>query len=387
MAKATLERLQKEVSLVEENLEDISFGLYKPHYDFATSTAYKAKLDEIYERQKGLIKSERAILFGTEWTVGGSVKEGARMQKQYSKLMLRAFNGECDAATARVTWNNIVRMQERLSKAFSAINNLGGVMQISITPEYLDLRLQELRLTHELEEKKREEVEEQRQIREQMREEEKVQREIDKALKEAETEEERFEKALELERARAEIAKARGVEMDNINARVRELESLLEDARAKRERAIFRGQTTRSGHVYIISNIGSFGENVFKIGMTRRLEPMDRVKELGDASVPFEFDVHGMVYAEDAPALECEIHQNFAGRRINLVNMRKEFFYVGLSELDEFLKSRKLNIELTMLAEARQYRETLTLRQKASEASQSPKENSATFPAELFART
>lgn len=112
-------------------------------------------------------------------------------------------------------------------------------------------------------------------------------------------------------------------------------------------------QLTRSGHVYVISNLGSFGENVFKIGMTRRLEPMDRIRELGDASVPFDFDVHAMIYCEDAPSLECAFQARFEGRAINLVNPRKEFFAVSIEQIEAVVREKGLNIELTKLAEAR----------------------------------
>jgi hypothetical protein len=139
-------------------------------------------------------------------------------------------------------------------------------------------------------------------------------------------------------------------------------------------------ELTKAGYVYVISNIGSFGENVFKIGMTRRLEPMDRVRELGDASVPFAFDVHAMVYDEDAPALESELHRHFADRSVNLVNMRKEFFNVGIDEIEAFAKERKLKMAVTRLAEAREFRETLAIRAKRNHQMEAP---TAEFPSSL----
>jgi hypothetical protein len=123
-------------------------------------------------------------------------------------------------------------------------------------------------------------------------------------------------------------------------------------------------QLTRSGNVYVISNVGSFGEEVFKIGMTRRLDPMARVHELGDASVPFAFDVHAMIYSEDAPGLENAFHRQFAEKRVNLVNMRKEYFRIGLEEIEAFASSQGVKVEFTKLAEAREYRETLAVREQ-----------------------
>ena len=123
-----------------------------------------------------------------------------------------------------------------------------------------------------------------------------------------------------------------------------------------------RAELTRSGHVYVVSNIGSFGENVYKIGLTRRLEPEDRIRELGDASVPFPFDIHAMVFSEDAPGLEQTLHREFDDRRVNLVNTRKEFFAVSLPEIESAAQEHG-TVEFTLAADAEQYRKTLALRE------------------------
>ena len=259
--KAIYENLRKEVSLLEENLENISYGLYKPHYDYKTSEEFKQNLEKIIDRQRQEIKNETATYCSGNWEVRGSKTEGAKMTKHYSKLMLRAFNGECDAAIAKVRWNNIDNMEARIGKAFEAINKLGSTLQITVTKEYFDLKLQELRLEFELEEKLYQEKEEQRKIREQMREEEKAQREIEKARQEAEEEEVRNEKALQ--KAKAEIEKAKGQELERLTEKIKMLEENLQKAHVLKERAISRAQLTKSGHVYIISNIGSFGDTVY----------------------------------------------------------------------------------------------------------------------------
>lgn len=378
--KVIYDNLRKELSLVEENLEIQSFGIYKPHFDFKTSEEYKAKLEQNYEKQKALVKDDKAIQCTKEWSVGGSRREGERMTKQYTKLMLRAFNGECDASILKVKWNNVMVMEERIHKAFEVMNKMGTVWNIFITQDYLDIKLEELSLNHELEEKLYKEKEEQRRIQEQMREEEKVQREIEQAKKEAEDEEMRYQKALE--KARVELEKAKGAELDELNEKVESLEQQLQAAHELKERAISRAQITKSGHVYIISNIGSFGENVFKIGVTRRLEPFDRIKELGDASVPFGFDVHAMVYSENAPELEGKLHEYFERKRVNLVNDRKEFFNVTVGELEEFSKANNLVITITKLAEAKEYRETLALRQQTEQ--EAPVEEPSPFPDTLI---
>jgi hypothetical protein len=380
-AKSTFDRLNVEVRDLEENLEDISFGLYKPHYKFDTPEGYKRELDRVNEQQKRLIRDQQAATFSTAWTINGSTKEGAKMQKQYVKLMLRAFNGECDAAVAKVSWNNATKMEERIQKAFDAINQLGGVMNVTVSARYRDLKLSELRIEHELEEKKREIAEEQRRIREQMREEERAQREAERAESEAEAEEKSFQKAYE--KAIVDLSKSKGEEHRRLNDKLVELEAKLAEARSKHERAKSLAQLTKVGYVYVLSNVGSFGDGVFKIGMTRRLDPMDRVKELGDASVPFAFDVHAMVYTEDAPALECAFHQEFANRSVNLVNMRTEFFHVTLEELERFATARGLTISFTKLAEAREYRESLEIRKAREKSRHERKPSTVAFPDSL----
>ncbi|MBA2321971.1 MAG: DUF4041 domain-containing protein [Deltaproteobacteria bacterium] len=356
-----------------------TYGLYNPHYDFDTPEAYKRELEAVRDRKKQMVRNGHATHAPMNWTVGGSKRDGERIAKQLTKLMLRAFNGECDAAVANVAWNNAPRMEQRIEKAFEVVNALGTVVQVSIERQYLNLALAELRLEHELEEKKREAAEEQRRIREQMREEERALREIQKAQDDADEEEIRFARALE--RARAEAERASGDKVASARARVAELEHLLAEAHAKGERAKSMAEQTRSGFVYVISNVGSFGDGLYKIGMTRRLEPLERVKELGDASVPFEFDVHGMFYTDDAPKLENLLHKEFHARRANLVNLRKEFFRVDLGELQHFLLGKGYAIELTRLAEAREYRRTLAIHESA--AALPPPPAATVFPTEI----
>lgn len=362
------ESLLSEISILEENLENISFGMYKPAYDYQSTEEYKAKLDEIREKQKQVIKDERATYCPTKWTVEGSEAKGRKMIKEAGKLMLRAFNGECDACVAKVNWGNISIMEARMKKAYEAINKLGSTNNITVTDEYLKLKLAELYLEFELEEKKNKEKEEQRRIREQMREDEKALKEMEKIQRDAEAEEERYQKALD--KAKTEVAKANGQEVNALNEKIKQLEENLQKAQELKERAISQAQLTKSGYVYIISNIGSFGDDVFKVGMTRRLEPLDRVYELGDASVPFDFDVHAMIYSENAPELENTLHKKLDHKRLNLVNTRAEFFKTSLEEIQELVKGHGLTVELTMIAEAKEYRETLSLREaRAKEAS------------------
>jgi hypothetical protein len=357
--EAALKQLRAEVAPLEEEANLQSFGFYKPHYSYDTSDAYKREEDRVRAAQAAMIKAGRAAVCDTEWQVHGSKAEGRKMTNQTLRLMLRAFNGECDAAVARVKYNNIGVMTTRIRKSFEAVNKAVSVQQCRITDEYLALKIAELQVTHEYQEKLQEEKEEQRRIREQMREEEIARRELEKAQADAEKEEKRYADALE--KARAEVENAAGAKHDKLRAQIAELEQRLAEAHERKERAIARAQLTRSGHVYVISNMGSFGEHVYKIGMTRRLDPMDRIKELGDASVPFQFDVHAIIYAEDAPGLENTLHRMFSHRRLNRVNERKEFFHVTIDEISDAVRANHGEIELTQIAEAEEFRKTLAI--------------------------
>jgi hypothetical protein len=354
---AKQEQLAKEISSLEEHLEDLSFGLYEPHFSFTTPDEYKAALENLRDEEREMIRAGKAATCPLNWTIGNDKRAGARMTKQYTKLLLRAFNGECDAALANVSWNNVDKMIERIRKAFQALNELGSVMQMSLHGDYLKIKIDELRLTYELEQKKQDEREEQRRIRLQIREEEKAQRDFEKAQADAEKEEEIYQKALT--KVREEALGATGEQLRKLTEQISTFEEKLEEAKKVKERAISRAQLTKSGFVYVISNIGSFGERVFKIGMTRRMEPMDRVDELGDASVPFPFDLHAMLYSDNAPELESALHSLVEERRVNLVNRRKEFYRnVDLVEIETFVRNRGLSAQFIHTVEAREYKET-----------------------------
>ncbi|QTL93851.1 DUF4041 domain-containing protein [Aeromonas jandaei] len=276
-----------------------------------------------------------------------------------------AFNGKVDSALSKVKHDNYGKIKQEILDAFALVNHNGAPFRNArIRQEFLDARLDELKwavTTYELQQQEREE---QRQIREQMREEERAQREMEKAIKEAEKEERMLQKALE--KARQELASANEDQRQQFEAQLAELEAKLQEAEAKGQRAISMAQQTRRGHVYVISNIGSFGENIFKVGMTRRLEPLDRVKELSDASVPFDFDVHAMIYSDDAPSLEKDLHRAFDASSVNKVNPRKEFFNLPLSDIRKTIEGHGIHdIHWTMKAEATEYRESLSLLNKA----------------------
>ena len=355
-AEGKLTALKEEITLLEDIVDIQSFGLYQPKYDFGTADEYKERLDDIREKQKAMIRQKVAIVCPTEWTIDGNKTKGRQMTDRQIKLMARAFNGECDSIIPRVRYNNFDRIEKRIESAYEAINKLGEPNHCSIEFDYLSLKYEELHLVHEYQEKLQAEREEQRRIREQIRDEQRAQRELEKAQQEAEKEEGRYQKALD--KARQEIEEATGEKHNKLQSEIGRLNELLLEAQANKERAMSRSEMTKSGHVYVISNIGSFGENIYKIGMTRRLEPTDRVRELGDASVPFRFDIHAMIYSEDAPTLENEIHRILEKRSVNRVNTRKEFFNVSLEEIENIVQKHDVNAEFIHVPTAEEFRKT-----------------------------
>lgn len=361
-ALETYARLRKEISLFENKLDLIEFGVYEPIFEFEKSDEYRLEQNQIIQLQKDMINSDKAAICTINWTQDGSEAKGKASTNRYIKLTLRAFNGECESLIAKVKWNNVNQIKERIKKSFETINKIGESRAVSIQTEYMDLKIKELVLEYEYQLKKQKEKEELRAAQEALREEEKARREFEQAQKEAEKEEVNFQKALE--KARKEIQQTTGEKHNQLQAQIAKLEQELREAHDRKERALSMAQQTKRGHVYVISNIGSFGEQVYKIGMTRRLEPEDRIKELGDASVPFQFDIHALIYSEDAPALENELHKTFANKKVNMLNYRKEFFKVTLDEIEARSKELGLQTEFIRNPEAEEYRETLAILDK-----------------------
>lgn len=371
------EKLLNEIKIYEENLDTIEYGMHAPSFEFDSSERYKIKITEIRDRQKEMIREKTAVYAKTDWAVGGSKTEGKKMIHRIVKLALRSFNGECDAAIANVRWNNYNQMESRIQKSRDAINELCAWSGCYITSEYLGLKLEELNNVYLYAEKKQAEKEEQRAVAERIREEERAQREFEKAQRDAEKEEQRYNVALE--QAKLDLEHAHGEKVNKLNDKIAELQARLLEAQKNKERAISMAQQTKCGHVYVISNIGSFGENVYKIGMTRRLDPTERVKELGDASVPFGFDIHAMIYSENAPKLENELHKKFWENRINYVNDRREFFKVDLEEIEKVAIENNAAVEFIKIPEAREYRETLSIK-AARESKTQEKPTSSKIP-------
>lgn len=275
-------------------------------------------------------------------------------------FVLDAFNGKVDSILSKVKKDNFGTLEQKIKDSFVLVNYNGKAFRNAhITYDYYDSRMEELKWAVIAQELKWQEQEEQRRIKEQIREEEKARREYEKAIKDAQKEEETLKRLIE--KAQSQVTQASADQKALLEDKLKELEEKLKIAEERNQRAISMAQQTKSGNVYIISNIGSFGENVYKIGMTRRLEPLDRIKELGDASVPFEFDIHAMIYSDDAPKLENDLHKRFMLMQMNKVNPRKEFFKIGISEIKEEVEKLGVKTKWTLLAEAKQYRESKSI--------------------------
>lgn len=360
----TMEELRKtKGQLIETNEEVLmqSFGLYTPHYTFMNADEYKARLLEIRAEQKDMVKNKTAVSGNTNWTVNNSESKGRKMVSDMQKLLLRAFNSECDDVIEHVKYNNIEASEKRITSSRDAISKLGSIMDVSIQPKYYRLKIEELHLAFEYAQKKQQEKEEQKEARARMREEAKLAKEIEEERKKLEKEQRHYQNALQ--RINAQLEAASEADRAAIEEKKAELVAQLNKIDKEFADVDYREANQRAGYVYVISNIGAFGENVYKIGMTRRLDPQDRVDELGDASVPFNFDVHAMIFSNDAPKLEAALHNAFADRKLNFVNQRREFFNVTLDEIKQVVRENyDKSVEFVELAPAEQYRESLKLK-------------------------
>lgn len=353
--------LRNEVLVVEETLLLESYALYVPKFKFTASHEYKTRLDSVRERQKSLIKSGKAATGGEGWTVNNSKAEGKKLVNDMIKLVLRSFNNEADYCVDNVKFDNIELGEKRIRQSFEACNRLGRMMTVRLSDEYLDLKLNELHLAHEYQVKKQEEKEEAKRVREELREQQKLEQEIRAAREKIAKERRHFTTAISdlnkrLTKADTEDERAAlQLKIDEFEAGKAELDN--------EEKVIdYRERNAKAGYVYVISNIGAFGEGIYKIGMTRRLDPTERIDELGDASVPFWFDVHALVFSDNAPALEAKLHERFAAGRLNKVNGRKEFFRADIAEIESVIRANyDAVVEVSHEAPAEQYRESLRM--------------------------
>jgi hypothetical protein len=270
------------------------------------------------------------------------------MVRDFSKLMLRAFNAEADNLVRGLKPYKLRSATERLDKVAATIERLGRTMKIRISIPYLKLRKRELELTADFLQKQAEEREAERLERERLREERKVQLEMERERARLEKERQHYENALQ-----ALINKGDEAGAARLRGQLQDVEHAIADVD-------YRAANIRAGYVYVISNIGSFGERMVKVGMTRRLDPLDRIRELSDASVPFNFDIHALFFSKDAVGIEQSMHQRLAEARVNLVNRRREFFRATPGEVKLHLVELAGELlEFQEVPEALEYRQCL----------------------------
>jgi len=307
-------------------LQDV--GIYRYHHPLEDAAAYKDRLREVDDHVTEFVKAGRAVLAADMFTFDGSLARGRKMVADFSKLMLRAYNAEADNCVRSLRSGNVSTAQKRLESAVKAIERLGVFMEMRINPDYHALRVAELELTADFQMKVQEERERAREEREQLREQRRAEQELAAERERLEKEKAHYVSAMASLRASGDNAAA-----DDLASRLGDIEDAI-------EANDYRIANIRAGYVYVISNVGAFGPGIVKIGMTRRLEPHDRIRELGDASVPFRYDTHALFFSEDALTLEAELHRAFTDRRVNFVNERREFFFATPAEVRALLAEK-----------------------------------------------
>ena len=323
-------------------LQDV--GIYRYHHPLEDAAAYKGRLRDLDAQVTDFIKVGKAVLAADTFTFDGSLAKGRKMVADFSKLMLRAYNAEADNCVRSLRSGNISTAQKRLESAVKAIGKLGVFMEMRVNPDYHALRVTELELTADFQMKVQEERERAREEREQLREQRRAEQELAAERERLEKEKAHYVSAMTSLRASGDDAAA-----DELANRLGDIE----DAIAAND---YRIANIRAGYVYVISNVGAFGPGIVKIGMTRRLEPHDRIRELGDASVPFRYDTHALFFSDDAIRLEGELHKAFADRRVNFVNERREFFFATPAEVRALLLEKVGGLlEFTENVEALEY--------------------------------
>ncbi|MDO5634323.1 MAG: DUF4041 domain-containing protein [Micrococcus sp.] len=320
-------------------------GIYRYHHPLETAAAYQDRLKDIESRVAGAIKDGTAIEASETFTMNNSLAQGRRLSNDLTRLMLRAYNAEVDNSLRTLRAGNVLAARRRVERSRDAIAKLGSLMDMRISEAFHALRLEEIELTADWLMKKQAEREEAREERARLREERRVQRELE------------AERA-RLDKERAHILntlsslETQGRHDDDLASRLAQIDKAIEDND-------FRAANIRAGYIYVISNEGAFGPGVVKIGLTRRLEPLDRITELSGAAVPFRFDVHALFFSEDAVSLELMLHKHFSERALNRANARKEFFFATPAEVRDVLLEQLGNIlEFSEEAEALEFRQS-----------------------------
>ncbi|WP_433305737.1 DUF4041 domain-containing protein [Actinoplanes sp. CA-030573] len=349
-ANARLTEVRQQIVVTEETALLQEVGVYRYQHPLSDALAYQAALASLQDQIKAAVKADGgAVQAAKGWTVNGSEAQGRTMVRDFSKLMLRAYNAEADNLVRGMKPFKLDSAVERLGKVATTIARLGRTMDIRITDSYHRLRIRELQLTADYVQKVAEEKEREREEKARLREDRKVQQEIERERARLDKERAHYLNALTALQAKGDVQGA-----GQLEERLAQIDTAIRDVD-------YRAANIRAGYVYVISNIGAFGESMIKVGLTRRLDPMDRVRELSDASVPFNFDVHALFFSDDAVGIEAAMHARLADKRVNRVNQRREFFYATPAEaktlLAELAGNLLQNEEVPEALEFRQSRE------------------------------
>jgi len=358
--KSELDSYNKKINLIEKQYRDCvdfgpeipeAYGMYDRVLQLENSNIYKHKIDDIRKREKDLHHLKEAIISDTKWEVNHSRRDGNKLVNRMSKLAMRAFNGECDAIIESVKYySKIDAKHNKLNIIFKTMNDFIEILNLRISQKFLNLKFEELNTAFEYENalaKEREELKKQRELE---RDEEIAKREFQQEIKRIDKEKNHFSN--ELEKMVADMKEAQDIEKNNYLEKISLLEQKIAELIQKRED--FQNRfANKAGYVYIISNIGSFGEGIYKIGTTRRIDPFERINELSNASVPFKFDHFAIIFSENCYELEHSLHQKFENNRVNKFNLWKEYFKIDKDDLineikliDPTVKINDINIQI-----------------------------------------
>ncbi|WP_019291328.1 DUF4041 domain-containing protein [Lactococcus petauri] len=355
-----LNQLRKDIALANDEIGLQEFGFFERKYNFVSSVKYKVELSNVRMAEKLMVKNNEAGIIIQPLTMDGSANKGKVMQKQLIKAAIRGFNGEADAILTKISSSNLEQKLSAIERSWEQLNKIYAKNLVQISHKYLELKKDELRLAAEFELKKQEEKDKLREEKEREKEERKLQAELAKQQLKYDKDIAQFSNAITLAENKLKIASES--EIDELKKQIEQYKHKIDELNNEKEELNTKFSNAKAGYVYIISNVGSFGEGVVKIGVTRRLTPTDRVDELGSASVPFKFSINALVFNDDAFDLETRLHQHFDKYRVNKFNNRKEYFRVDLEKIKSYLETdSSLNVEWNETPENFEYEQTLLL--------------------------
>lgn len=338
-------QLNESVELLSKKLTELkdeefveSFGFYQPKYDFISSGSYESLLKKNRDKQRKMIKAKTAAICHSSWSVSGSEKAGERMTENFRKLVLNVFNNECDTLISRLKCSsNVNSVETKIEKHFNKLNKLCKIIHCEITEEYLELKRKQLHLQYQREIERYEDLEREKAIKAEAKDRKKLEK-IMRQAEEAEERENSFQQ--ELENTLKEQKMSYGVEKEKLELQIQRLRQDIENAKNEKDKANAQAALTKAGYIYVVSNIGSLGRNIYRIWMTKSSEP-DKTIDAMSRTVPFPFDVHLKFFSEEASDTMSQLKEVFSGKRVNKANERRDFFNASLDEILQSVKDIK----------------------------------------------